>query len=90
MKKVKMFHLKGCPHCAKAYRFMKELVPEHPEYASVEVEEIEEREEAAIAQQYDYYYVPTYYVGDDKVFEGSPSKQDIERVYRMALGLEEA
>ena len=44
----------------------------------------DEAEEAALANTYDYYYVPTYYVGGKKVHEGHAEKSDVERVLRLA------
>jgi hypothetical protein len=37
-----------------------------------------------LADSYDYYYVPTYYVDGVKVHEGAASKKIIEGVYRAA------
>lgn len=85
MKKVMMFHLSSCPYCRAARSWMEELKAEHPEYAAVDVEMIEERENAALADTYDYYYVPTYYVDGVKVHEGAASKKIVEDVYKRAL-----
>ena len=41
----------------------------------------------ALAEQYDYYYVPAYFVGKQRLFSGAPEREDIERVYREALAL---
>jgi hypothetical protein len=46
---------------------------------------IEETEEKGYADAHDYYYVPTFYVGGVKIFEGSPRKDDIEAVLRAAV-----
>ena len=45
---------------------------------------VDENIHPEIAAQYDYYYVPTYYVGDEKVHEGAASKEKIERVFELA------
>ena len=45
---------------------------------------IDEGREPALAEQYDYYYVPTFYVGGEKVHEGHAEKADVERVLRLA------
>lgn len=49
----------------------KQLASEDPEIAAIEVEKIEETEEAELAERYDYYYVPTIYVGETKLHEGA-------------------
>ena len=40
---------------------------------------------AQVADRYDYYYVPTFYVGDKKVHEGGIMHDEVEAVLRMAL-----
>ena len=47
---------------------------------------VDERREAALADSYDYYYVPSYYVNGKKLHEGHAEKADVEAVYRAALG----
>lgn len=86
MKKILMFHLDNCPYCHEALLWMREVVEEHPEYAGIEIEMIEERRQPEIADSYDYYYVPTYYVDGVKVHEGAATKQIIENVYLKARG----
>ena len=46
---------------------------------------IEESEEPEVADRYDYYYVPTFYVGDEKVHEGGIYPEEVEQVLRRAL-----
>ena len=43
------------------------------------------RQSAALAEQYDYYYVPSYFVGKDKLFEGHAEKSDVEAVFKKVL-----
>lgn len=84
MKPVKMFMWTSCPHCRRAFAWMEEAKAEHPEYAKVDVEMIDERVHPEIAGQYDYYFVPTYYVGGEKVHEGPASKDIVCQVYETA------
>ena len=37
-----------------------------------------------LADSYDYFYVPTYYVGGEKVHEGHAEREDVEKVLRLA------
>ena len=46
---------------------------------------IDELAEPEVADRYDYYYVPTFYVGDKKVHEGGIMPDEVEAVLRMAL-----
>ena len=85
MKPVKLFYLRRCPYCSKALRYIDEARAAHPELAAVEIELIEESEQAERAARYDYYYVPTFYVGDEKVHEGGIWPGEVLAVLRRAL-----
>ena len=85
MKEVKMFMTETCPHCKKAFSLMDEICGEHPEYKTVNIRKIDENKSAGYAAKFDYYYVPTFYVGDVKVHEGRPTKKAIEKVYAEAV-----
>lgn len=85
MKDVKLFYLRNCPFCKKALRYIEELKAQHPELAAIEIEMIEESEQAEVADSYDYYYVPTFYVGGQKVHEGGIYPEEVEAVLRQAL-----
>jgi len=84
MKEVKMFTKETCPHCKKALSLMKEICEEHPEYKTVKIEKVDETKEANYAATFDYYYVPTFYVGGVKMHEGSPTKEALKKVYAEA------
>ncbi len=85
MKKVTLFVLRGCPHCRKALREMEELFAQHPEYKSMELEIVDEIEQRARANAHDYYYVPTFYVGEEKIYEGAIREDTVETVFRRAM-----
>lgn len=85
MQKITMFTMASCPYCQAAHRWMDELLAQHPQYKNVQIEIIDETQHPDIANQYDYYYVPTYYVGKDKLHEGAASKEKVQRVYESAL-----
>lgn len=85
MKKIMLFHLNRCPYCTEVLIWMDELKHEQAEYEPLEIELIEESENENFANQFDYYYVPTYYVGDEKVHEGAASKKIVESVFKLAL-----
>jgi len=86
VKKVILFHFVGCPYCRAAENYLRELTAENPAYAAVEVERIDERKHPDIANRYDYWYVPTFYVDGQKAHEGACSKKDVEAVLCAALG----
>lgn len=85
MKSVKLFYLKNCPFCKKALRYIEELKAEHTELAAVEIEMIEESERPDVADKFDYYYVPTFYVDGVKEHEGGIYPEEVERIMRKAL-----
>ena len=85
MKDVILFKLTYCPHCKLALRLQEELFQAHPEWRDIPLQMIDEAEEPELANSYDYYYVPTYYVGGEKVHEGHAERADVEAVFRVAL-----
>lgn len=85
MKPVKLFYLKTCPFCKKALRYIDEICAAYPELAAVEIEKIEESEQPEVADRFDYYYVPTFYVDGVKVHEGGIYPDEVEAVLRKAL-----
>ena len=85
MKNVKLFYLKQCPFCKKAIRYIEELKAQYTELACVDIEMIEESEQADVADKFDYYYVPTFYVDDVKEHEGGIYPEEVEKILRKAL-----
>lgn len=85
MKEVLMFQLANCPHCRLAHQWMDELFDEYPEWKEIPLRVVDEREEPALADAYEYYYVPTFYVDGRKLHEGHAEKPDVEKVFRAAL-----
>ena len=85
MKKVKLFYLQHCPFCKKALRYIEEAKAKHAELADLEIELIEESEQAEVADRYDYYYVPTFYVDEQKVHEGGIFAEEVEQILLSAL-----
>lgn len=85
MKPVKLFYLRNCPYCKKALRYIDEAKAAHPELAPVEIELVEESEHPEVADRFDYYYVPTFYVGGEKLHEGGIWPDEVEELLRRAL-----
>ena len=69
MKALTMFYLDDCGYCAKARRALEELYAEKPEYREIPIHMIEESMEPELADQYDYYAVPSFFDGKKKLFE---------------------
>ena len=85
MKKIQLFYLEHCPHCVKARNDLKELLKDE-RFCGLDIEMIEESVQKDVADQYDYYYVPCFYVNGIKVKEGALLKKDVEEVLLMASG----
>ena len=84
MKPITLFYLKNCPFCKKARSYLDQWKRQDA-YKDIEIEMIEESEQAALADPYDYYYVPTFYVAGKKVHEGGITKNEVEEVLKKAL-----
>ena len=84
MKEVLYFKMRFCPHCNRADKWMKKVFKEHPEYKDVPLKIIDENKEYELANSYDYYFVPTYYIDGEKLHEGVASKEIIEKVFEKA------
>ncbi|QOR34278.1 thioredoxin family protein [Clostridium sp. 'deep sea'] len=87
MKQVTMFMLKNCPHCQRAIKIMDQLMLKE-EFKNIEIKMIDEQKHSDIADRYDYYYVPTYYIDDKKVHEGVPTKEKLQLVLEQAIASE--
>lgn len=91
MQKLTLFHLTNCPYCHNAKRALYELIEEKPEYGDIEIEWIEESEQSDLAARYDYYYVPTVFMGNEKLYEAEPSedyascKENLKKALDTAL-----
>ena len=85
MRKITMFTMRSCPYCKQALRWMDELLEENAAYRAIEIEKIDELLYPKIARKHNYYYVPAFYVGDEKQHEGVASREIIRRVLDSAL-----
>lgn len=85
MKELTYFYLAGCPFCRAADRMIEELEAENPEFLKVPIKKIEERENSALANQYDYFYVPCLWIDKQKLHEGAASKEKLRAVLQQAI-----
>ena len=85
MKKITMFIKATCPYCKAALRWMDKLYAENEKYKALTIDMIDEDVHPDLSDQYDYYYVPTYFVGDEKLHEGAASPEKIKKVFDAAL-----
>ena len=84
MKPITLFYQTHCPFCKKAFAYIEEL-KKQDRYRDVEICLVEETEQPEVADRYDYYYVPTFYVGETKVHEGGIFPDEVKAVLDRAL-----
>ena len=91
MKPILMFYLDDCGYCHKAHQALDELREENPAYAGIPITKVEESRQPDLADQYDYYAVPTFYIEGEKIFEAHIGmsyeniKDEVRRVLDTAL-----
>ena len=87
MKTVTIFYLTACPYCIKGRKALAELQAENPAYAAIDAQWIEENQNAALADTYDYYSVPSIFIGKQKLFEcqATMGYDEIKAGFRQAL-----
>ena len=84
MKRITLFYLENCPFCKKAMAAIDEL-KKQDRYKDIEIEMIEESKQPEVADKYDYYYVPTFYIDGRKVHEGGIFPDEVKAVLEQAL-----
>lgn len=84
MSKLTVFHLQHCPHCHKARTIFEQLQLEE-KYAKIELEWVDEQKETARANAHDYYYVPSFYLGEEKLHEGKVTEDIVRQVLDKVL-----
>lgn len=85
MKSITMFETSWCPYCKQAHTLMKELMQENPKYKGLDIKVIDEELHPKISSQYNYYYVPTFYIEEEKAHEGVPNKDIIREIFEQAI-----
>ena len=92
MKKITLLKMQGCPYCAQAFAAIKEVKTEYPEFADIEVEVIDKKnDERAKDFEEKYYYVPSMFIDGEKVYEAHPGENygecllNVKKVFRAAI-----
>ncbi|MDR2505885.1 MAG: thioredoxin family protein [Oscillospiraceae bacterium] len=86
MQNLTYFYFDGCPFCAQAEKWLEDIIRERPELAQVQITRINERKRPDIANKYDYYYVPTFFMDGTKLHEGAATREIVESVLQRAYG----
>ena len=92
MKKITLLKMQGCPYCAQAFAAIKEVKAEYREFADMEVEIIDKKnDERAKDFEGKYYYVPSMFIDGEKVYEAHPGETygecllNVKKVFRAAI-----
>ena len=89
-KKILAFYIDGCPYCRQARKAVDELTHE-TQYEDVQIEWVNENQHPEISERYDYYYVPTMFVDDVKIYEAKRGesyeecRENVKRVFDSSL-----
>ncbi len=86
MRPLTIFVLKRCPYCIKAKKMIAELM-EQERYADIMIEYIDEAKNKKLAATFDYYYVPSFYLDQQKLYEGAIQKEQLVEVLDTYLSL---
>ena len=87
--KLTAFILPRCPYCLQMRELLEELRAERPELSSIEIEIIDEAAQPALADRYDYYRVPSFFLGGEKLYEASPLWTRAEAKRRLGAMFDE-
>ena len=92
MSNITYFYMRGCPYCRNTNKAIEELTQANPLYADVQINRIDENDPPAdLTGYYDYYYVPTMFIGDEKIYEAHPGqtyeeiREAVKNVFDKAL-----
>ncbi|MBR1586020.1 MAG: glutaredoxin family protein [Clostridia bacterium] len=90
---ITLFYLEHCPYCRNAKKAIQELTEENEAYRAISIQWIEESRQPDVAEQYDYYHVPTVFCGNNKLYEATPGesyaqcKAQLQKVFDQVLSL---
>ncbi|MBR0208402.1 MAG: glutaredoxin [Oscillospiraceae bacterium] len=87
--KLTAFILPRCPYCLQMRELVEELRAERDELAAVEIDFIDESAQPELADRYDYYRVPSFFLGGKKLYEASPLWTRTEAKRRLSAMFDE-
>ena len=88
MEPLTIFILKRCPYCKKAIKIIEKLQSES-KYEGIELVYIDESKEKELAASFDYYYVPSFFVGNTKLHEGAIKQEQMIELFDQYMSLKQ-
>jgi glutaredoxin len=87
MKPITAFYLTHCPYCRNAKAALEELITENQVYGTVPITWYEESENPDAVKGHTYYYVPSLFIGHEKLYEAQPGQtyEEIKKHVKAAL-----
>ena len=85
MKEIIMFEQLNCPYCRMAHALINELKMENKDYENINIKFIDEIANYELADSFDYYFVPTFYINNSKVHEGKVNKEIVKKILDLSL-----
>lgn len=91
MEELELFYLTNCPYCRFADKAIEELQEEDPAFRDICIRRIEETREPKLAAQRNYYYVPSFFLNGEKLYEAQPGqdmnevKENVRRVFETVV-----
>ena len=91
MREIVVLELSNCPYCRQLERILEDW-KDRPELKDVTFRWVDERKHPEISGRYSYYYVPSLFLGDRKLYEADPSHSEpvmrklLEKQLLEALG----
>ncbi|MGL5318906.1 MAG: glutaredoxin family protein [Bacteroidales bacterium] len=85
MKKITVFYQPMCPFCKNAFGYIRELTAENESFREIEWEQIDELKEPELADTFDYYYVPSFFVDGKKIHEGGIYKEEVRALIQSVI-----
>ena len=75
-------YMDGSPYCRLANEVLEDLFASHPEYKKIPLVKVNENREPEKLKGRNYYYVPTFFYGEEKIYEAQPGdgREKMEKI----------
>ena len=81
-----IFILNNCPYCIYAKIHLTKLLKD-PKYQNININYINEKTNKELSNQYNYYYVPSFYYNKQKLYEGAINKTRLKQLLDTYLNI---
>ncbi|NCB91009.1 MAG: serine dehydratase subunit alpha family protein [Clostridia bacterium] len=85
MKTIEMIYRVTCRHCRQAFGIIEDLRRSNAEYEKLEFKFIDTERDKELLDEYEFTYVPCFYIDQKRVMEGVPTNENIEEIFKLAM-----